>query len=399
MKSSRKEMPKSRRKTRNRQIFLRGISVSLFLVVLIIKLFQLFTPDKEFSQMENRNLQTKPQVNLVRILTGRYSSSMETYVSDQFPLRQGWIQLKELSDRFLGKTESNNIFLSEDGYLIENFIAADSENYSNLIKGLKQFAEKEPNLKQYMLIAPTAVNLYRERLPAFAPAGDQDSFLDQLKGDAEEAGIIFVDVRDVFRTASDIQLYYKTDHHWTTDGAYLAYQQFEETAGLEKSDVRYERMLVTDSFSGTMSASSGFRMWEKEDIYVYNPEKSSVQYVINYVSEARKSASFYQTDQLEQKDKYAVFMGGNHPLVKISTTAGTGRVLLMIKDSYANCFVPFLAEHYDKILMVDPRYYYDDPGTLITSENVTDVLYLYNANGLAKDTSLAAFLEAEADGK
>ena len=99
------------KRSMNRQIFFRGILVVLFFLVLIIRVAQLITPDREYSEMENRNLQTKPEMTLNRILSGRYSTSMETYVSDQFPLRTGWIQLKELSDRFLGKTESNNIFL------------------------------------------------------------------------------------------------------------------------------------------------------------------------------------------------------------------------------------------------------------------------------------------------
>lgn len=383
------------KKNRNRQIFFRGIFIVLFFIVLIIRIAQLVIPDREYSEMENRNLQTKPEISLNRILSGRYSTSMETYVSDQFPLRTGWIQLKEVSDRFLGKTESNNIFLSDDGYLIENFVEEDPDNYTAQINCLRKFAEKEKKLKQYILAVPTAVNIYHRLLPAFAQTGDQDAFLDQLKTDTEKIGITFVDVRDTFRAAKDTQLYYKTDHHWTTDAAYLAWQQFARAADLKESDIRYQRLLVTDSFSGTMSASSGFRMWEKEGIYIYLPENSSVRYSIDYVSEARKSASFYDTGQLEVRDKYAVFLGGNHPLVRITTTAESGRVLLLFKDSYANCFVPFMTEDYDKILMVDPRYYYDDPQKLIDSEGVTDVLYLYNANGLAKDTSLATVLGGE----
>lgn len=377
----------------NRQIFFRRLAVILFFIVLVLRLFQLFTPDKKYSETENRNLQARPEASLMRIVSGRYSTAMETYVSDQFPFRTAWVQLKGLSDRLMGRTESNNIFLSDRGYLIENFTSPDRKVCQDRLKKLKQFVQSQKKLKQYMLIAPTAVSIYRELLPEFAPAGDQDAFLDQLKTDAEDAGITFMDVRDAFRSAEETQLYYKTDHHWTTDGAYLAYRQFTQAAGLKESAVLYQRMLVTDSFRGTMSASSGFRMWEKEKMYIYLPEKGGVEYAVNYVSEGLKSASFYETDKLNVRDKYAVFLGGNHSLVKITTTAGSGKVLLLLKDSYANCFVPFLAEHYDKILMVDPRYYYDDLKQLISSEKVTDVLYLYNANGFSQDTSLADVLE------
>ena len=158
----------------------------------------------------------------------------------------------------------------------------------------------------------------------------------------------------------------------------------------------YHRIPVSDSFSGTMTASSGFRMSEKEPIYVYLPEESSEsaeKYTVNYVKEAEKTASLYCSEKLNQRNQYEVFLGGNHPLVKICTTSETGRTLLVVKDSYANCFLPFLVEHYDKILVVDPRYYSDSLSGLVNSEQVTDVLYLYNANTLAQDSSLVTVLE------
>jgi hypothetical protein len=316
-------------------------------------------------------------------------------VEDQFPFRTAWIQVKSLSDRILGKTESNGIFLAKKGYLIENFTEPDADRYAELIETLDDFVGTHGTLKQYMLIAPTAVNIYADKLPLFAVAGDQDAYLDQLKDDALNAGITFIDVRDAFREATDTQLFYKTDHHWTTDGAYVAFQQFAEKAGLDISGTSYDRLQVTNSFSGTMTASSGFRMAETENIYVYLPQ-NGVDYTVNYVSEAETTASFYDSANLSIRDKYTVFMNGNHPLVKIQTTANSGRTLLVLKDSYANCFVPFLAEYYDKILVVDPRYYYDDLENLITSENVTEVLYLYNANGFAEDTSLVTVIGEDA---
>lgn len=358
-------------------------------------LLQIVSPDKTFSELENRNLQTAPQFSISQVISGRYSTHTEKWVADQFPFRSGWIQIKELADRVLGKVESNHIFLAKKGYLIEDFIGGKEENYRMQMDGLRRFAKGHPNLKQSMLVAPTAVNIYEDLLPAFAKTGNQDAYLDRIRSDVEKMGITFVDVRDTFRATDEIQLYYKTDHHWTTDGAYLAYQKLAETLGWKVRTV-YNRIPVTDSFSGTMTASSGFRMREKEPIYVYLPDDSSkntVQYTVNYVAEAEKTASLYCTEKLDQRDQYEVFLGGNHPLVKICTTAETGRTLLVVKDSYANCFLPFLVEHYDKILVVDPRYYSDSLSGLVNSEQVTDVLYLYNANTLAQDSSLVTVLE------
>ena len=372
------------------------IAVIFVAVLGVFFLLQVVSPDKSYSELENRNLQTTPQFNISQLTSGRYGSHTEKWVSDQFPFRSGWIQIKDLADRVLGKVESNHIFLAKKGYLIEDFIGAKEENYRMQLDGLRRFAKKHPNLKQSMLVAPTALNIYEDLLPAFVKTGNQDAYLDRIRSEVEEMGITFVDVRDAFRAADEVQLYYKTDHHWTTDGAYIAYRKFAETMKWDDRNTSYHRIPVSDSFSGTMTASSGFRMSEKEPIYVYLPEESSEsaeKYTVNYVKEAEKTASLYCSEKLNQRNQYEVFLGGNHPLVKICTTSETGRTLLVVKDSYANCFLPFLVEHYDKILVVDPRYYSDSLSGLVNSEQVTDVLYLYNANTLAQDSSLVTVLE------
>lgn len=384
-------MEKSERE-RNRRRFYQWTGAVLAVLLAGFSLWRLFVPVSGYSEVENRNLQTRPAVSLSRIASGRYARQYESYVEDQFPLRTQWLQMKSLLERLLGRTESNGIFLAGEGYLIQDFTPPAPERYDAQIAALRAFSTAHGDLRQYLLIAPTAVEIYRDKLPLLADPGNQASYLDQLAADAAELGITFVDVREAFRAAEGTQLYYKTDHHWTTDAAYLAYRQFAAGAGLGETEVSYDRLAVTDGFSGTMAASSGFRMAERERVYVYLPAEGGVDYTVSYVSEARLSPSFYQTEQLEGRDKYAVFLGGNHPLVKISTSAGSGRVLLLLKDSYANCFVPFLAEHYDRVLMVDPRYYYDGLEELISSEGVTDVLFLYNANGFASDTALPTVL-------
>jgi hypothetical protein len=66
--------------------------------------------------------------------------------------------------------------------------------------------------------------------------------------------------------------------------------------------------------------------------------------------------------------------------------------LLVIKDSYANAFIPFLAPFYSEITVIDPRYYYDSIDALIADAQITDVLYLFNANTFFRDTTLETVL-------
>ena len=102
-----------------------------------------------------------------------------------------------------------------------------------------------------------------------------------------------------------------------------------------------------------------------------------------------RRTSIYDSSKLKEKDQYQVFMDGNHPVADIRTNAGTGRTLLLFKDSYANSFVQFLLPYYDRILMIDPRYYYDSISSTMSQNKITDVLILYSANTLFTDTSLA----------
>ena len=167
---------------------------------------------------------------------------------------------------------------------------------------------------------------------------------------------------------------------------------------------------MTDSFAGTLASKSGFPLKKKDTIEIWVPEEDaaasgtedayrpSVRYIVDYVEEGEKTADVYDSEKLDTADKYAVFFGGNYPLIKITTTNDTGRSpLLIFKDSYANCFVPFLLPYYDEIIMVDPRYYYGDIGELIRSEDISQILFLYNADTFFEDTSLADVLATKSE--
>ena len=162
--------------------------------------------------------------------------------------------------------------------------------------------------------------------------------------------------------------------------------------GYNGSEITFDALPVTGGFQGTLSAKSGFRSGEKEELEVYLPKDGSPSSVVNYVDEQKKTASFYDTGKLDTRDGYACFLGGNHPLIRIETPVQSDKTLLVLKDSYANCYLPFLATQYRKIVAVDPRYYYGDLEELMQVEEIQEVLYLYNANTFFSDTSLQMVL-------
>ncbi len=395
------------------------LPLCMAVIVVLLDILFIAISDKTSSETENRNLQQSPKLSWNTFTSGRFESQFDDYVADQFPFRDTWIGVETTVARLAGKTESNDIFLGSDGYLIQKFDEPTEAEYQEKLTGFTDISSAHSDLNIYALIAPTAVSVLSYRLPANARgqvAGDEDSFIDRLMADLESAGIQTVDVRSTLKEldAAGTQVYYRTDHHWTTDAAYAAYKSFAGAAGIEESDVAYDRLLVTDSFQGTLTASSGFRTSETDSIYVYLPQETqdpsseettaedtaseetssqnsaatgdangtAVDYTVLNVDSGEKSATLYDISYLETRDKYAMFLGGNHAELKIQTTSQSEKNLLIMKDSYANCFIPFLVQDYRTIVVVDPRYYLGDLDQLISDEGITDILFLYNAETL-----------------
>ena len=374
---------------RNYRLFFHRLGLLFFLLPVIVLVSSIILPDTGFSEKENRVLASRPALKLDQIISGGYEKQFETYENDQFPLRDMWITLKATTDRLMGKVEENGVYLGKNGYLMEAFNAPSQTQYDATVNAMTSFAQEHSDLKQYALIAPNSVNILKSNLPAFAPADDQNPWIDKLKDSLTSAGVTFIDIRDTFTDHKAEDLYYHTDHHWTTLGAYYAYLQAAAAMGIDTSSDSYDKAPVSQTFKGTLSAKSGFRSGETDEIDVFLPNgDNALSSVVNYVDEQKKSASFYDTSKLNTRDKYALFFGGNHAQIKISTPTENNNTLLVLKDSYANSFIPFLAQHYRKIIMIDPRYYYGDLEQLLQVENVQEVLYLYNANTFFADTSL-----------
>ena len=374
---------------RNYRLFFHRLGLLFFLLPVIVLVSSIILPDTGFSEKENRILASRPALKLDQLVSGGYEKQFETYENDQFPLRDMWITLKATTDRLMGKVEENGVYLGKNGYLMEAFNAPSQTQYDATVNAMTSFAQKHSDLKQYALIAPNSVNILKSNLPAFAPTDDQNPWIDKLKDSLTSAGVTFIDIRDTFTDHKTEDLYYHTDHHWTTLGAYYAYLQAAAVMGIDTSSDSYDKAPVSQTFKGTLSAKSGFRSGETDELDVFLPNgDNTLSSVVNYVEEQKKSASFYDTSKLNTRDKYALFFGGNHAQIKISTPTESNNTLLVLKDSYANSFVPFLAQHYRKIIMIDPRYYYGDLEQLLQVENVQEVLYLYNANTFFADTSL-----------
>lgn len=373
----------------------RKITAAAFILFLIAStvLFSL-TPVRDYSETEKRNLAKMPAFSLTTIADGSFMDGIEDYVSDQFPFRDGLMNLKTAVLRLSGSRESQGVYLMKDGSLAERFDGADPENYRETVDSLNTFKARFPDTPMYFLLAPNAVSVYADRLPKNAPTDSQKDFIKSFFNELSP-DFSCIDIYEPFRALRyTTKLYYGSDHHWTTAGAYEAYQYAAKVMALD-STRNVTPAVAANDFIGSLASKSGFGVKIPDSVEVYTADEADdFYYTVTYVSEGARTASCYDTSKLETDDPYQVFFGGNHSLVRIETSVDTDRSLLVIKDSYANAFVPFLIRNYKTITVLDPRYYYDDIDALMGS-GFSEVLFLYNVNTFSEDTNLKTVLRNE----
>lgn len=368
-------------------------------ILIAVMFFNIFLPDKKFSAEENRLLQTMPKLSISSIFSGRFETKAESYAADQFMLRNMFIKIKSSFDTSLGSTESNNVFMCKDNYLMENISKADAKKMENNYNSLAKLKQLYPNINMDFMLVPNAANIMFDKLPLFAVTEDQNKQMDDFFKKIQSIGINPVDVRATFKKNKEkIELYYHTDHHWTTDGAYLAYQDFAKKNKLN-SNIKYDALAVKNDFRGTLASKSGFTNGLNDMIKIYLPKEGQnyKNSVIFYSDTKEKTTEFYKLNNLKKKDTYTVFGGSNHPIYSIKTPVSSQRKLLLIKDSYANSFIPFLSQDYREIIVIDPRYFFDDISEIIKANGITDILFLYNANTFFNDNSLDMMISASKD--
>lgn len=376
---------------RKNKRYFRALAIIFILFLNAFFLLGIIQKDATFSENENRMLSKIPKLTLDNLSSGRFSKKFEKYCVDQFPFRESLVALKTKTDLLIGKKEQNGVFIASDGYLIEKFTNPNNEAvYQNLL-AVNEFTKKYPRINYNFMIVPNASDIFSDKLPNNAPVLNQQFFIEGFYRDLNP-NINKVDLFKTLTSYTQNPVFYKTDHHWTSDAAYQAFLKLADSMTLKVKEDYYERRLVSDSFLGTLSSKVGYYNKAPDEIYVYLPKTANDEVVVSYVEEKTKSPSLYDTSKLETKNQYELFLKGNHPLVKIKTTAKNTKTLLIIKDSYANCFVPFLTPFFSNIILLDPRYYFEDIYELVELENVTDILYLYNANTFFADTFLADVL-------
>ncbi len=382
------------------------IPIAMFVVMIFGgMLWSMLTPEQSYSDTENRFLASKPAFSLEALFAeeDKYTTQYETYITDQFPIRDKWIGFKTRVEQLLGKVETKDVFLGKDEYLIVNHPASDFEgeqavkNVGFLAEGLAKYVQLFGEDHVRALLVPTASQILTDKLPAYAQPYDQSLYVEQVRRDFAEklaaAGVadaetmatqLLMDAAAVLQAHQSEYIYYRTDHHWTTLGAFYVYQEWSKSLGLTPlTDAGLK--VVSQEFEGT-TYSKLHTAGRYDVISVYEPQ-TQVTLLHNQMNE---TTGFYDWSKLEVRDKYAMFLGGNDALLDITKEGVTEpeKVLLVVKDSFANCFVPYAAEHYDRVVVVDLRYLNMPLSRVVEEYGVTDLLVLYNVQAVATDNSV-----------
>ena len=342
-------------------------------------------PDRDRSDVENRTLAQLPAFSWESLKDGSFTKGMEDYFADQFPLRDQWTGLKARTEQLLGKREFNGVYLCGDALVAKVEPPRDGLEEKNL--GYVSRLAERTELPVYLGLIPSAAEIWREALPKGAESWDQAAFIAHA---AELEGVEAVDFLTPLAARAGESIFYRTDHHWTSLGAYYGYVALMESLGrggeaLEQEAYERQSLLpVSNGFQGTLYSQSGIHWLEPDSIEFWVEDHFEVS---SWRSGKEEKSFLYDFDKLGEKDKYSAFLGGNQPLCVIRNPEGKGK-LLVIRDSYADSLAPFLALHFEEVHLLDPRYYRYSSAKYAEENHLDVIAVVYSVPNFITDRNL-----------
>ena len=377
-------------KKKKKKVYTKQITALVFLGVLIILcLFNLILGNKKA---------VKPRITPKSLLDGSYMEDYGNYFTERFWGRGAFKGLNFSVQTMFGKRESEGIYKGNKKYLLEEIAAPDERAMEENIRKIQELAGTYYQIPVYVMLAPNAAYIQPEKLPAYAVGRDQKKQFDDIK-EKLGAGINWIEVSKALLKHSDEELYYRTDNNWTSLGAFYGYEALAAAMGLDTSRApELTPYVVNNDFIGSLAKKSGYGKGYEDSVTIYAPKNinDSVKILMTDMDTGKKYATLYDSAKLEKEDKYSLFLGGNAGMLDIKTTADTTDRLLIFKDSYANCLIPFLAPYYREIVAVDAFIYEGNIQEIMQKAKFTSILFLYNGNSFVTDTYLSKVLSLPA---
>lgn len=353
-------------------------------------------PENAFSENENRYLEKMPEFNFDTVTDKSFMTKFENFFADRIVMREQWIGLMNDFDRLLGKKEIKGIF-TEDGRMMQSWRTSDysADSVSKNLSAMESFAEKYPKMKMYFMLAPNAQEIYSDTLPANCGAADQKQFIKNCYDSLPS--LTNIDVYSGLLAAKNEYIYYRTDHHWTSYGAYIGYKAAASAMKFTAyNEDKFSVEHASNEFRGTLYSKTLDNSITPDTIDIYALANNEPQVKVSvYKSGAEPDSTYdnlYFREFLDVKDKYSTFLGQNVPRIDIDSDIPQENdkgSLLIFKDSYAHSLIPFLAKNYSHITVLDLRYINSDLSNIgVNLKDYENVLFMYNVITFSQDTNV-----------
>lgn len=369
-----------------RRAFDKVLLIALAVIIAAFGVLIFVLPSEDFSQEENRVLAPFPEFSLDSLVSGEFTEGIAKFYSDRFPARNAFVGIKAYFERLLLRAENNGVIEGKDGYIIDRLEYTEGE-YKTLetnLKAIEKFSSVMggAGFDTATVILPRAVDVMTSKFPALYDTARVDVAWQKAISISPDA----LTVTEMLRTLADggEYVWYKTDHHYTTLGAYYTYVALADTLGYTPYPLEYFTMeTVSTEFFGTTYSSSGMKWAESDAVTLFRFEGDE-SFTVSYPDSSEAAMKgFYARDYFEKKDKYSAFLGGNRARTRVSLDGAEDRpTLLLIKDSFSHSLAPFLALHFD-LELVDMRYYNKNVSELVYELAPDQVLVIYGIDTLA----------------
>lgn len=362
------------------------ITTALFLVTIFgFAIATLVVKDRAFSDMENRVLNQFPQFTMKRFTSGEFSNDLEKYFADQIVMKDALVVTKNQWDRLLGKKSFGNVYYAGGRYMqVHKY---DEDLLAKNVSYINKFCETNNVKKAYFLLAPTAVQVYGNELPAGAGSDDGNLTFEYLKANLKVKSVTYP--INVLKNAADEKIYYTTDHHWTMAGAYYGYSEFAKNAKLNPVQLMdFKRIDLEEKFMGSLYSQAPLMGITGDEVEFY--DYSNLDYSVKIDSSGEERNSYLFEENFAIKDKYISLFNGNYGKIIITNNSEEAKgkgTLLVFKDSYANSVIPYLIGNYEKIVMMDLRYYTQKCMELYGETQADAVAFIYNTDFINTDSN------------
>lgn len=368
-----------------------------------LSLVSLILPKRSFSEAENRFLQEMPEFSMNAILSGSFMKDAEDYAADHIAGRDQWVGMQARLEDISGKGENNGAFFADQDTLIKRVDPVSLGSLSQKINIINAFAEKV-DVPVYFGLIPSPACVWADRLPkgASATTMDEEAAIDSLYQMCDQDHVTCLNLLGMMQAHANEEIYYRTDHHWTSLGAGYGFQALIEAmnqrmvetsagtstdnAAMEMIDpASYQPVTVSETFYGTTWSSSGAHWVKPDHIDTYIRDNGNIE-VLSFTDPSLDPVPnrLYHEEKLEIKDQYTYFLGGNQPICTIKT-GHEGPKILLVRDSYSDSLAPWLTERFSEITLIDFRYTRTSVSEFIAAHDYDCALILYGFSGFTTD--------------